>query len=262
MNTRVQDLASGSPLMEPIRARGGLLEHLDPAVFGDERRMGWVRDELRSGNLVIISDAFDRDFAEGVRLSLESAEAWRPVRRYDERAQFCRESMAVDRATPRLGELQAAMSSVSTRRWVGDLSGMDCEGEVELEAQCFLPGHYSNMDSGARGHRTVAALWHLSKGWDARWGGDLVWHLSGSVIQPSFNTMYMFRVDPKRSPFSVSPVIPAARGKRLSIACWWSGAGGRGPWLEDRASGAKTAVDPERIDDEIFTLRSYHDVVV
>lgn len=241
-------------------ADDGLCDHLDPAVFSDPGRVDWIRQELRAGSLVVISNAFDRDLAERVHARLAVSESWRPVRRYDEHEQFCRESIRGDETVPELVKMHAMMSSDSTRRWVEDLSGCSCDGTTELEAQLFLPGHYCNMSSGALGRRTVGLFWHLSKDWEASWGGDLAWHLSGSVIQPSFNTMYMFRVDPRRSPFSVSPVIPAARGRRLSVVGWWSTTEDRDARGQARPMGARTAVPPQSIDDEIFTLRSYHDV--
>lgn len=261
MNTGGHNVAIDFELTSRSPVRASLHDQLDPTVFDDEDRVAWIRGELRAGNLVVISNAFDGDFAERAHACLEQSRSWRPVRRFDAREQLCREVMTGDDSAPELVWMHEAVSSGSTRRWVEDLSGCSCDGATELEAQRFLPGHYSNMDSGANGSRTVAILWHLSKDWDPTWGGDLVWNLSGAVIQPSFNTMYMFRVDPEQSPFTVSPVIPAARGRRLSIACWWSASEVRDIRRDERHAGGKTSVLPEIVDDEIFTLRSFHDVV-
>ena len=73
------------------------------------------------------------------------------------------------------------------------------------------------------GQRTVAYVWHLSKGWQPEWGGGLYWadNAQNQRIYPaSFNTLVLFLVTPSSSHF-VTPVSRHAAGQRLAFNGWW-----------------------------------------
>ena len=77
----------------------------------------------------------------------------------------------------------------------------------------------------------MAFVWHLTKDWDPKWGGDLYWCRAHHFVTPSFNTLALFTVGPDSAHF-VTHVAPGARSKRLAINGWWTGrkqvAAGRG----------------------------------
>src|SRR4030095_11383658 len=108
-----------------------------------------------------------------------------------------------------------------TRRFVGEMSGAECDGTPIFNATQYLPGDYLLPHNDVGGPRTVSFIWSLSKGWQAHWGGHLFWCSPPTSISPTFNTLVIYPVSPN-SYHLVSPVSPRAEGKRLAISGWWT----------------------------------------
>jgi Rps23 Pro-64 3,4-dihydroxylase Tpa1-like proline 4-hydroxylase len=109
--------------------------------------------------------------------------------------------------------------------WASSIVGSICDKTI-FSASLYLSGDYSlphdDCVQSQSGCRKVAFIWHLTKGWDARWGGALYWSPTRDYIQPSFNTLYIFRVS-AQSVHLVTQVNRKAKAKRLTINGWWLG---------------------------------------
>ncbi|KAH8061226.1 hypothetical protein JL721_8887 [Aureococcus anophagefferens] len=87
--------------------------------------------------------------------------------------------------------------------------------------------------------RTVAYVWHLSKGWRPEWGGALYWAGADHAVAThpaSFNTLVLFCVTTTSAHF-VTTVSPHHEGKRLTFNGWWQSA-----WLPSEADAELDAV--------------------
>jgi hypothetical protein len=69
----------------------------------------------------------------------------------------------------------------------------------------------------------VAFVLHMTKGWDPKWGGDLVWTSPMTHISPRFNSLTMFPSHWQAWHF-IQPVVPhlPAGQQRLSISGWFT----------------------------------------
>jgi Rps23 Pro-64 3,4-dihydroxylase Tpa1-like proline 4-hydroxylase len=71
--------------------------------------------------------------------------------------------------------------------------------------------------------RRVAMVLHLARGWQAQWGGNLVWTTPLATVVPAYNVVTLFAVSDGGSFHYVEPVMPGAPwwAKRLAVAGWW-----------------------------------------
>ena len=84
-----------------------------------------------------------------------------------------------------------------------------------------MPGDYSLPHSDTYENRSVAFIWHLTRNWNPKWGGDLCWCNPWKRITPRFNALYLFNVTVKSFHF-VSNVAPIAISKRMTVSGWWT----------------------------------------
>jgi|EP01047_Picozoa_sp_COSAG01_P005746 Rps23 Pro-64 3,4-dihydroxylase Tpa1-like proline 4-hydroxylase len=77
-----------------------------------------------------------------------------------------------------------------------------------------------SFTEGAR--RRVAFVLHLTKDWESRLGGDLVFMHPPTFVTPTFNALTLFSVS-RTSWHFVSPVVREAPPhlKRLAFSGWW-----------------------------------------
>ena len=77
-----------------------------------------------------------------------------------------------------------------------------------------------SFTEGAR--RRVAFVLHLTKDWESRLGGDLVFMNPPTFVTPTFNALTLFSVS-RTSWHFVSPVVREAPPhlKRLAFSGWW-----------------------------------------
>ena len=187
-----------------------------------------IRKGLQAGRLVIVRDAFRSAFAERMHHCLDHADGW-PLTEGGEGAfRFHHHNLYQPEHFPSdLAWCRSVFDSADTKELVGRLSGRDCSGTVSFSASWYMPGDYSLPHSDHTGsstshERQVAFIWHLTRTWDPSWGGHLYWGPAQRSITPSFNTLFLFTIDPGNAHF-VSQVAPFAQSKRLAINGWWMG---------------------------------------
>jgi hypothetical protein len=76
---------------------------------------------------------------------------------------------------------------------------------------------------GEKEKRRIAYILHLTKEWNPKYGGDMVWMNPAYHFHPSFNSMTFFAVSESSWHF-VSPVASTCPPtmKRLAFSGWWT----------------------------------------
>ncbi|MDC6170538.1 2OG-Fe(II) oxygenase [Paucibacter sp. XJ19-41] len=105
------------------------------------------------------------------------------------------------------------------RRLAGDERISFCDAQVTR----YRPGHFLSMhdDDVAAKNRVMAYVVNLTRHWRPDWGGLLLFHGQGGLVEggfsPLFNVMNLFKVPQQHS---VSLTAPFAGSDRLSITGW------------------------------------------
>jgi len=202
--------------------------YLRPSLRGLGSALANALPRLAAGELIVIRDAFEPDFAEQMYRSLDRCTAWRPYEGYEEDFSYHHHNLYHPEEYPAdLAWCSKVFASSSTKAWVTRLSGRSCPGPVQFSASWYLPGDYSLphndiAESGENSNRQVAFVWHLAKDWRSEWGGALFWCARAYYLPPVFNTLLLFNVGTESNHF-VTHVSPYAQGKRLAINGWWTG---------------------------------------
>jgi hypothetical protein len=81
----------------------------------------------------------------------------------------------------------------------------------------------AGSSKGEKEKRRIAYILHLTKAWNPKFGGDMVWMNPAYHIHPSWNAMTFFAVSESSWHF-VSPVaaICPSAVKRLAFSGWWT----------------------------------------
>jgi hypothetical protein len=188
---------------------------------------------MQAGELIVIRDAFEPDFAERMYRSLDRCTTWRP---YEATRRIFRIIITISTTRRSIRRTSPGAPRYSPRRstkaWATRLSGRSCAGPAQFSAAWYLPGDYSlpHNDIAESGesfdrqvvNRQVAYVWHLAKDWRSEWGGALYWCARAWYLAPVFNTLVLFNVGTESNHF-VTHVSPYAQGKRLAINGWWTG---------------------------------------
>jgi hypothetical protein len=208
----------------------GLRRLLNPRIFSDPALVDKISGWIRQGRAVVIPDALPADLAERVHGDLDRSTRWSLVEGGHDFFQY--RNSVIDSLEDRsavLAECSRVFKSMATRRFIGELSGEDCDGEAGTAAAWYRPGEYAlpHDDSTANAPRSVAYIWYLTRGWRQEWGGALYWCPTGQYVSPGFNVLTIFKAVPSNVHF-VCPVAPTATAKRLTINGFWHRAE-RGP---------------------------------
>jgi hypothetical protein len=210
-------------LVEDVPAATGLaLEHVLTDQALQQLAPGTpLGRALSTGSLCVVCDAFRPDFADELTACLESCDTWKSDEKYEPFHAYNHHNLYEAAALPApLKRCARIFDDARTKALVTRAAGIDCTAEASISASRYLPGDYCVPHSDAGHQRTVAFIWHLSRGWDPRWGGHLVWCTPITSLAPTYNTLYLFRVGPESYHF-VTPVARNAVGKRLTINGWW-----------------------------------------
>ena len=249
---RVLDQLSGEGLLvreggAPPAPPPSLVGLLRPDIFGDPSMAAAMAEHLRRGRLLVIRDALPLELAERVHAELEATTAWSLAEKYLPHFHYRRRYLEPTDFPPSVRECAALFGSPATKALIGDLCGRPCDGDTIVSPSWFQAGDHISPHEDNRGCRAVAYVWHLTRGWDERWGGNFVWSPTGTVLEPAFNRLLLFAVSREGShncQHSVSVVSPHARQQRLSIGGWWYDAG-------EPSSRGRT--DPARPGDELMS---------
>ncbi len=215
---------------------------LHPATFRDPGVLATIGRELEDGRAVVIADAFDEALALRAHAALERCTTWQRYEGYEPFFQFHHHNLyGVENLPPEVLDCGRVLGSTPTRLLLSVLTGADCRGPLTLAASLYLPGDYSLPHTDACGARSLAYVWYLTKGWLPEWGGHFVWCPTGAVVNPTFNSLVLFKVTETSLHF-VAPVSRHARGRRLSVNGWWNASIPRVPAAKDTAPAFSSAL--------------------
>jgi hypothetical protein len=199
---------------------------LNPRLFEDPATLAGVRERLRAGKVVVLRDAFHPAFAEKTHRELTSSLVpWKLHENYMKCGFHFKHHNVYDRSqySKWMNITLAIFSNEGTRRWIEELSGCDCSGDVVGSPSYYQPSDHSLPHTDWDGQRTVSYVWHLSKDWKPEWGGALYWAQDAhadATYAASYNTLVLFTVTTMSAHF-VTTVSPLAEGQRLAFNGWW-----------------------------------------
>ncbi len=191
-------------------------------IFDDEALRGTIRAQLGRGRAVVIPNAIRAEIAEQAYAELDASNRWKPYEGASPFFHYRHHNMyADDELPPSAVALKQVFASPSAKELMTGLCERDCHGPIDFGASLYLPGDHSLPHQDLGLGRSMAFVWHLTKGWDPRWGGGLFWCPSGITMLPQFNCLTIFTVTHASAHF-VTVVSQYARAKRLSLNGWWT----------------------------------------
>lgn len=128
-----------------------------------------------------------------------------------------------DAAASLLDRFAGFMSSPAVLGLIGDISGLDGLDFADGQATAYSAGHFltTHDDDVAGKKRRAAYVLGLSPGWQADWGGLLMFHRDDGHVEegfvPAMGALRLFAVPARHS---VSYVTPFAPEPRLSVTGW------------------------------------------
>ena len=165
--------------LDSLKSGEQSIEHyLNPAHFEDPQTMRDIANQLQSGEVVLLRDAFRPEFAEMVYSELSSKDvAWELNEAYFPDGYGHRHNNVYDRESwsARLNATLDVFAHEASQRFMKELTGRDCSGPTVGAPSWYQEGHHSLPHTDWVGQRTVAYVWHLSKNWKPEWGGALYW---------------------------------------------------------------------------------------
>ena len=209
------------------RAVNSIEFFLNPEISGNSELQRQISDHLVKGDLVVIKDALQTAFAERMFACLDQFAHWKVYEGHEKHFYYHHHNIYDDKLYPAdLLWCRGIFGSSSSKEFIQQLAQRDCAGDITLSASLYRPGDHSlphddfvgNQDQ----HRQIAFVWHLTKDWQAEWGGDFFWCRKNRYVPPSFNCLLLFRVLPANMHF-VTVVSPRSQSKRLAISGWWTG---------------------------------------
>lgn len=183
-----------------------------------------VRRHLAEGALLSIADAFVPEFADVVHAALDRLTSWTVQETVSDSFYF-HSHVVYDpaRLGPTLSLLHRICDSEATTGWASELSGIPCTAATTAFPSWYMPGDQTTIHDDRVYSRVLAFIWHLTRDWQASWGGNFVWCTTGEVLPLAFNALHLMAVR-HGQPHTVMPVVPTAQGKRLCWNGWWQAA--------------------------------------
>uniref|UniRef100_A0A7S2LS65 Prolyl 3,4-dihydroxylase TPA1/OFD1 N-terminal domain-containing protein n=1 Tax=Skeletonema marinoi TaxID=267567 RepID=A0A7S2LS65_9STRA len=218
---------------------------LNPNLFQDPETIHNIKQQLRAGKPVMIHNAFQPEYAEAMYQDLSSAEGAFELHEYaheqDDFSCYHYNIYDLQKYTPLMNATLELFNSTATKEFASELSGRRCGGQTWPAASWYKPGSHSLPHSDWADQRTVAYVWHLTKGWKHGWGGHLYWmsETSFPFVPPSFNTLVLFSVNTRTQHMVTSVNHLAGDVKRLTINGWWEDNGWLPSFEDDLAQFAE-----------------------
>jgi len=144
---------------------------------------------------------------------------------------------------PALEALERYLNGDEARALFERYSGLKL-GRAMLQGSWYARGDHLTTHNDYDKDKKLAVVFHLTKGWEDGWGGELLWcaRAAPHKVKPLFNALSIFLVQPdERSDHAVLPVGPGApeadpRRRRLAVTGWYYAPGTR---REDAVGRAK-----------------------
>ncbi|KAH8062866.1 hypothetical protein JL720_13238 [Aureococcus anophagefferens] len=137
----------------------------------------------RAGDVVVLKDAFRDEFAQAVHAELAADTVDWALSEACRRGYHHRHHTRTTRAwSARLRRALGVFADERTRAFIGELAGA---ARARDEARQAGTRRATAAPHRLVGQRTVAYVWHLSKGWRPEWGSALYWAAPTTLVAAS-----------------------------------------------------------------------------
>ena len=193
-----------------------------------------IREALVNFRPVTIRNVLNKEFALALHKELYDSSEYEVYEAYHRWYQF--HFQAIYQHNPsysshkKLNHISSVFDSPEVKDWVKYVSNSEVNGTTMAGASYYAAGDYTmphtdraGGGNGEKQKRRVAYILHLTKAWNPKFGGDMVWMNPAYHIHPCFNAMTLFAVSESSWHF-VSPVagITPDSIKRLAFSGWWT----------------------------------------
>lgn len=203
-----------------------MMNPINPDIFNDR---AFLKEGLRQPFLVL-RNALLPEKAEKLYEDLMQSGNWN--RQSAVVPGFAYERLNIEmesaQAPDSLAQIYQFLTGKECLEWISDVSERRCD-DFHGSAAMFRPGdhiseHTDRMvvtkPNGVKIVRMVTFTYYLTKNWDAKWGGRLIWKTPYTEIVPEFNTLILFNVGNDTHHW-VEPIAGGVIEKRLSITGWF-----------------------------------------
>jgi hypothetical protein len=208
-----------------LKENSSVLDYLDTSLLDDPETLRDLSESLQNGNLAIIKEAFQPEFAELVWSAMTNEEMeWVPFVVTKNNGHNFMKHRPVNRGHV-LSHIHNIFNHPASKGFFSKLVGRHCDGNVVSLPSWYQVGDHSNPHNDDSSFRELTFLWQLSKDWKPEWGGAFYWSsafYTNSYQHSNFNTLILFSVT-TRSTHGVTPVISGSEGhRRLNFGGWYS----------------------------------------
>jgi hypothetical protein len=205
-----------------------------PEIWNDIQR------SFRKGRFVHIKNALREHVAQSLYSELQGQQKWHLRQGYQADYQFrgssiMKEDLEYQTKIPQVRNLFRYLDTEGVRKSVGGALGGDINGPFDGFVSMMQRGDSAAPHTDVKGYeesrefphgdhrRSVAFVLHMTKDWDPRWGGELVWAQPIFHIAPAFNSLTMFPSHHMAFHF-IQPIANTApaSAKRISISGWFT----------------------------------------
>jgi hypothetical protein len=189
----------------------------------DDPRWVAVAQHVQQGGVATIRSAFSERIAQTLHKSMNASGKWRlfedahPYFSYRHHNIYNLEDLS-----PEMVVISMIFASRCSIEWASRIAGSDCSEGVAQSPSWYMFGDYSTPHSDDACGRKLAFVWHLTKNWQAQWGGHFFWAGGDKILPVSFNTLHLFDTR-KSGRHMVMTVTPEASEKRLAWNGWFTG---------------------------------------
>lgn len=203
----------------------GIENYFNDYVLEREGSIEELQERLEMGQVVIIPEAFDPEFADAMYAELlttpfavdQGIEPEGYSYHIHAASDFSQHSAF-------LNQTHRIFSSLDTRMFLTEFTDSDCMGHVGIELTHHAPGDYDNPHTSDFGQNKIAFVWMLAKDWRPEWGGAFYWcpeTPQHSYVHASYNSLVLFKVS-TASTHMTTMVTKHAQSKRFAYTGAWS----------------------------------------
>jgi hypothetical protein len=211
-----------------FREKGmNIKRYLNDHVLDNQDSIQALQDRLEMGQVVLIPNAFDADFAQAMHDELfHKAKFTLSEGYHSDGYTHMFHTVPPHNQSSFLRHVNHIFSSVDSRTFLTDFTDLDCLGDTIVEPSYHAPGNFENPYTADEDQHNVAFTWLLSKDWQPEWGGALYWCPETpefSYVHATFNTLVLFKVT-RASQHMITQVSRHATSssKRLAYNGFWT----------------------------------------
>jgi len=213
-----------------VKQNASVLDYLNPQLFEYMKESGKekIQQVLASDGLVIIRNAFQKDFADFVWSTMNNKTCQWDAAQVQNPTGFRSDKSWDPDCGPNahsFNQSKSIFQHPDTKKFVGELVQRNTDGEAIARGSKFKINDYTGPHNDSLDYRVLTFLWYLCKDWNPEWGGALVYGSAlpeKAYVHASYNTMALFSVG-LYSSHLVTTISPHSAGnQRMAIGGWYT----------------------------------------